>query len=126
MKRGKIIIIGLAMLLLVVMLIPTSCIPAGDKIAVISLSGTITAQSSFFGSAITPELVKEQLDRAEKDGAVKAIVLRIESPGGVVAPCQEILEEIEKRLSRQNPLWSVWGVWLPLEAIIFLVRRIKS
>ena len=92
----KVIIIGLAMLLLVVMLIPTSCIPAGDKIAVIPLSGTIATQSSFFGSVITPELVKEQLDRAEKDVVVKAIVLRVESPGGVVAPCQEILEEIEK------------------------------
>jgi len=33
-------------------------------------------------------LVKEQLNRAENDVAVKAIVLRIESPGGVVAPCQ--------------------------------------
>ena len=94
MKKAT--IIGIVILLLVVMLIPTSCIPAGGKIAVIPLSGTIMAQSPFFGSAITPELVKEQLDRAEKDITVKAVVLRVESPGGVVAPCQEILEEIEK------------------------------
>jgi len=96
MKKAT--IIGIVMLLLVGMLIPISCtaISAGDKIAVIPLNGAIAAQSSFFGSVITPELVKGQLDKAEKDMAVKAIVLRVESPGGVVAPCQEILEEIEK------------------------------
>lgn len=94
----KITIIGLAMLLLVAILIPTSCIPVGDKIAVISLSGSITSEggSLLFGPAITPGLVKEQLGKAERDIAVKALVLRIESPGGVVAPCQEILKEIEQ------------------------------
>ena len=98
MRRKKVTVVGLAMLLLGVVLIPTSCMPVGDKIAVIPLSGAITAGGSslFYGSAITPGLVREQLNRAEKDITVKAIVLRIESPGGVVAPCQEILVEIEK------------------------------
>ena len=99
MKR-RVTIISLVALLLVAMLIPTSCvsISVGDKIAVITLSGSIMAEgnSLFYGQAITPELVREQLGKAEKDSAVKAIVLRVESPGGVVAPCQEILEEIEK------------------------------
>jgi len=99
MKR-KIAVVALVILLLVAIAIPASCVsvPVGDKIAVIHLSGSITAEGAylFFGSAITPELVKEQLDKAEKDRAVKAVVLRIESPGGVVAPCQEILEEIDK------------------------------
>jgi len=98
MRTKRVTVIGLAMLLLVIMLIPTGCVPAGEKIAVIPLSGTITAGggSLFSGSAITPGLVREQLSKAERDVAVKAIVLRIESPGGVVAPCQEILVEIEK------------------------------
>jgi len=98
--KKKAIIISLFVLLLVVMLVPTSCasISARDKVAVISLSGTITAGGSSFlvGQVITADLVREQLDRAEKDTAVKAIVLRVESPGGLVAPCQEILEELEK------------------------------
>jgi protease-4 len=98
MKR-KIAIITLVTLLLLAMMIPASCvsISTGDKIAVILLSGSITAGGTFslFGSAITPELVNEQLGRAEEDSSVKAVVLRIESPGGAVAPCQEILEEIE-------------------------------
>jgi protease-4 len=70
----------------------------GDKVAVIPLNGLITAEGASFiyGQVITPDLVREQLNKAEGDRAVKAIVLRIESPGGAVAPCQEILEEIEK------------------------------
>ena len=98
-KRVIIISLGIV-LLLAAILIPTILIsrPAAGKIAVISLSGTITTGDSslFSGSTITPELVRDYLARAEKDKAVKAIVLRIESPGGEIAPCQEILWEIER------------------------------
>ena len=101
MRKKKVTAIALAMLLLATMLIPASCIsvmPAGDKIAVISLTGSITAGGSslFWGSAITPSSVREQLNKAEMDAAVKAIVLRVDSSGGAVAPCQEISAEIEK------------------------------
>ena len=98
MVKRKLIITGVVALLVVAILVPSSCALAGDKIAVIPLSGSIAAESTslFYGQAITPELVKEQLNKAEQDMAVKAIVLRIESPGGVVAPCQEILGEIEE------------------------------
>jgi protease-4 len=91
-------IIGLIALLLVVVLIPLSCVPVGDKIAVIPLTGSITSggTSLFFDPSITPELARQQLERADRDRAVKAIVLRVESPGGVVAPCQEILQAIEE------------------------------
>jgi len=80
-------------------------IPVKGKIAVIPLTGTITSQqgSLFFGPTITPGLVREQLGRAEKDVVVKAIVLRIESPGGAVAPCQQILGEIE-RVKETKPI----------------------
>lgn len=98
MVKRKATITGLVVLLAVAMLVPSSCTFVGDKIAVIPLNGSITAEGSslFYGQAITPELVKEQLNKAEQDMAVKAIVLRIESPGGVVAPCQEILGKIEE------------------------------
>ncbi|MCK4354581.1 MAG: signal peptide peptidase SppA [Dehalococcoidia bacterium] len=101
MRKKKVTVIALAMLLLATMLIPAGCIsvtPAGDKIAVISLSGSITAGGSslLWGSAITPSSVREQLNKAERDAAVKAIVLRVDSPGGAVVPCQEISAEIEK------------------------------
>jgi protease-4 len=38
----------------------------------------------------------KQLERYERDPAIKAIVVRINSPGGAVGPSQEILREIEK------------------------------
>jgi len=101
------ITISLVMLLLLAMLIPSGCmsITVKGKIAVIPFTGTITSQqgSLFFGPTITPGLVREQLGRAENDVVVKAIVLRIESPGGAVAPCQQILGEIE-RVKETKPI----------------------
>ncbi len=100
MKKKAIIISVGIVLLLAAILIPTILIPrlVVGKIAVISLSGTITTGDSslFSGSTITPELVRDYLTRAEEDNEVKAIVFRIESPGGEIEPCQEILWEIER------------------------------
>jgi protease-4 len=76
-----------------------SCSIAENKVAVISLSGPIQSESSGFlfgGSVISPQFVRNQLEKAKNDVAVKAIVLQIESPGGSVAACQEILNEIER------------------------------
>jgi protease-4 len=105
-KRAIIISLGI-LALLAAILIPLILIPrlAADRIAVISLSGTITTGDSslFSGSTITPELVRDYLTRAAKDKAVKAIVLRIESPGGEIEPCQEILWEIE-RVKETKPI----------------------
>jgi protease-4 len=99
--RKKAIIIGvsIAVVVAIVVLIVFLVVPgrqAIGKIAVITLSGTITIGDSslFSGSTITPELVRDYLKKAEKDKAVRAIVFRIESPGGEIAPCQEILWEI--------------------------------
>ncbi len=48
---------------------------AQDKIAIVTVSDTIMEPDGF---------VKQQLDLIEKDDAVKAVVLRIDSPGGTV------------------------------------------
>jgi protease-4 len=99
-KKRAIIISVVIVLVIAAILIPIILIhrPAEGKIVVIPLSGTITTEGSslFSGSTITPELVKDYLAKVEKDKAVKAIVFRIESPGGEIAPCQEILWEIER------------------------------
>jgi len=100
MKKKAIIISVGVVALLAAIIIPITLIPrpAVDKIVVIPLSGTITIEDSslFPGSAITPELVRDYLTKAEEDKAVRAIIFRIESPGGEIAPCQEILWEIER------------------------------
>lgn len=100
MKKKAIIISVSVLALLAAIIIPITLIPRPvvSKIAVIPLSGTITIENSslFPGSAITPQLVSNYLAKAEQDKSVKAIVFRIESPGGEIAPCQEILWEIER------------------------------
>jgi protease-4 len=113
--KKKAIIISLSILaLLAAILVPLILIPrpAVDKIAVISLSGTITTGDSSLlsGSTITPELVRDYLTKAGEDKAVKAIVFRIESPGGEIAPCQEILWEIERVKETKTIVVSMGGI----------------
>jgi protease-4 len=97
MRRITIIICLVTLLVLCSMSI--SCTITENKVAVIRLSGAIQAESSGLfpgGNVISPQLVRSQLGRAKNDMTVKAIVLQVESPGGNVAACQEILNEIEQ------------------------------
>lgn len=100
MKKKAIIISVSILAVLAAIMIPITLVPRPivSKIAVIPLSGTITTGDSSLlsGSAITPELVRDYLAKAEADRSVEAIIFRIESPGGEIAPCQEILREIER------------------------------
>src|SRR5512136_1468610 len=112
--KRKALIIGLCVLALVVaIVIPIALLPRGatDKIVVIPLSGSITTgDSSSSGSAITPGLVRDYLARAESDRAVKAIVFHIESSGGQIEPCQEILLEIQRARETKKIVVSMGGM----------------
>lgn len=66
----------------------------GDKIAVVELKGPI-------GSS---ELVVSQLKKFRDNRSVKAILLRIESPGGAVVPSQEMYEEVKKTRAQGKPV----------------------
>ncbi|PIP07054.1 MAG: signal peptide peptidase SppA [Syntrophobacteraceae bacterium CG23_combo_of_CG06-09_8_20_14_all_50_8] len=57
----------------------------GDKIGIVTISGIITNSQE----------IVEQLDAFGKDKAIKAVVLRIDSPGGGVAPSQEIYAAVK-------------------------------
>lgn len=74
--------------------------PLGSKVAVVRLEGTI------MGSKNTVSQLKEYA----KDRSVKAIVLRINSPGGAVAPSQEIYEEVRKVAARKKIVVSMGSV----------------
>lgn len=63
----------------------------GAKVAIVPLEGEIVNSR---------ELI-EQLHHFADNASVKAIVVRINSPGGAIAPSQEIFEEI-KRIRREN------------------------
>ena len=62
----------------------TSRFAFGDKIAIVEVRGVITQSSG----------VIEELQQYLADDGVKAIILRIDSPGGGVGPSQEIYREI--------------------------------
>ena len=59
---------------------------SSDKVAVVKIEGII----------LDSDDVIDQLKKYSKDTSVKAIILRINSPGGAVVPSQEIYEEINK------------------------------
>jgi protease-4 len=113
MKKKAIIISVSVLALLAAIIVPITLIPrpVASKIAVIPLSGTITIETSslFSSSAITPELVRDYLAKAEQDKSVRAIVFHIESPGGKIAPCQEILWEIERVKGTKTVVVSMGG-----------------
>lgn len=59
---------------------------SGERIALIRIEGVI---------ADSKEVV-EELHRYRDDEGIKAILLRIDSPGGAVVPSQEIYDEVKK------------------------------
>jgi len=67
-----------------------SSLNVGDAVAVIRVDGVIAGTGSSIDGYVTPEAFMDQLDQAEEDESVKAIVLRVDSPGGTVAASEEI------------------------------------
>jgi len=77
----------------------SGCMVGKGKVAVIRLNGIITSsgQSGLLASGgISPKLVRDYLREAESDGGVKAVVLRVNSPGGSAGASQEIASEIRR------------------------------
>ena len=66
---------------------------AASKIAVVEVSGIITSQIEQGGANVV-EIIKAQLKRAEEDGRVKAVILKVDSPGGEVLTSDEIYRAI--------------------------------
>ncbi|KUK11151.1 MAG: Signal peptide peptidase SppA, 36K type [Clostridia bacterium 41_269] len=71
---------------------------SGEKLGVIYIEGIIAggAVDSFLGGIASSEAVMKHIREAAEDPTVKAVVLRIDSPGGTVPATQEIAREIEK------------------------------
>jgi protease IV len=65
---------------------PAELFGFGDKVAVVEITGLL--------STSTPIL--ENLKTFREDHSIRAIVLRVNSPGGVVGPSQEIMKEVER------------------------------
>jgi len=103
MKKALLIFLALFILLIVVSFIIVMLqknIPIGEKVALVRIEGMIT------DSKDTVDEIKEYA----KDPSIKAIVMRIDSPGGAVAPSQEIYEEIRKTVRKKKVVVSMGSV----------------
>jgi len=92
-------VISFVLILVLAVSLLTSCSAIVNKVAVISLNGVIqigSGASFFSSSSITPDDVRKQLERAQNDFNIKAIVIQVNSPGGDVSACQEIVYEMQK------------------------------
>ncbi|HSQ76996.1 MAG TPA: signal peptide peptidase SppA [Bacteroidota bacterium] len=72
----------------------TVTLGSGDKIALVELKGTI----------VSSEEVVRQLKKFGDQSSIRAILLRIDSPGGGVVPSQEMYEEVKKVRESGKPV----------------------
>ncbi|PKL52088.1 MAG: signal peptide peptidase SppA [Nitrospira bacterium HGW-Nitrospira-1] len=103
MKKSYLIITGLLVILVFISLflaIFQKNIPLGSKLALIRIEGPI----------IDSKNAVDELKEYTKDNSIKAIVLRVDSPGGAVAPSQEIYEEVKKAVAKKKVVVSMGSV----------------
>ncbi len=103
MKRTCIVISIILLLLLVVSLTLTlfqKKIPLRNRVALVRIEGPIMDSSDLVDE------IKEHV----KDRSIKAIILRIDSPGGAVAPSQEIYEEVKKASGEKHVVVSMGSI----------------
>jgi protease IV len=85
-----------------------------ESVAVITLSGSIVRSSGEmmedFGETVDVETVKNAVDAALDEKSVKAIVLRIDSPGGDALASAEMLEMLDSAAVKKPFVVSMSGV----------------
>lgn len=91
------IFLGGVMAIVISMIGPSSSLSLGTKIGVIPILGTITDSGP----------ILNQLIKFKKDRKIKAIILRIDSPGGGVGPSQEIYREVRKTIRQKQIIASM-------------------
>jgi protease-4 len=67
-----------------------------NKIAVVTVDGVIAGGATTPDGLTLPDLVRHQLERAADDKHVKAVLLKVDSPGGEVLASDEIYRELWK------------------------------
>ncbi|NNL42334.1 MAG: signal peptide peptidase SppA, partial [Desulfobacterales bacterium] len=72
----------------------------GEKVGIIEIKGVIADS----------KVVIHHLKRFREDKSIKAIVLRIDSPGGGVGPSQEIFREVRKTVKLKKVVASMGAV----------------
>jgi protease IV len=110
--KNKWLLVGLAgMFLLMLLLFGSAFIVMGlmggeKRFAVGKGVGLVEIK----GLIVDSQEIVKQLNDLRKDDKVKAVVVRIDSPGGVVGPSQEIHAEIKKLATRKKVVVSMGSV----------------
>ena len=89
----KKIVIGIVILLVLAYVFSYFSVKSAPKIAVININGVI----SNYETAI------QNIETAQIDSSIKAVVIAVDSPGGAVGAAQEIYSAIEK-LRKEKPV----------------------
>ena len=103
MKKGCLIITVLLVFLMAMSIgiaLLQKNVPLKSRVALVRIEGPILDSK---------KAVDEIKDYA-KDSSVKAIVLRVDSPGGAVAPSQEIYEEVKKASEEKHVVVSMGSI----------------
>lgn len=69
---------------------------AAEKVALIELTGIITSEPFDGGGSSMVEVIQAQLDRAAEDDQVRAVLLKVDSPGGEVLASDELYRAISR------------------------------
>jgi protease-4 len=81
-------------------------LPGGAKVAVVEVEGVIGVGAE---RGLDAESIIRTLGEYRDDPAVRAVVLRIDSPGGVVAPTQEIFTAVRRLREAKKPVVASLG-----------------
>jgi protease-4 len=81
-------------------------LPGGAKVAVVEVQGVIGVGAD---RGLDTESIVRTLGEYRDDPAVRAVVLRIDSPGGVVAPTQEIFTAVRRFREVKKPVVASLG-----------------
>ena len=102
MKKLCLVMLGLFLLLVAISAVIAlgERAPIGEKVALVRVEGPIMDSRQAI----------EDIKDYTKNSSVKAIVLRVDSPGGAVAPSQEIYEEVKKATAKKKVVVSMGAV----------------
>lgn len=80
--------------------------PGGGKVAVVEVEGIIGVGSDL---GLDADGIVRVLGEYREDTSIRAVVMRINSPGGVVAPTQEIFTAVERLRGAGKPVVASLG-----------------
>lgn len=100
MKKVLIVIIIVILLVFLLSILRACLGKSGDRVGVVEIEGIISESRQ----------TMEEIIRFKEDPSIKAVILRINSPGGSVGPTQEVYREVVKLKAKKKVFVSMGSV----------------